>query len=40
MARATYIQRKYRLFQIKNKTKTKLRQLVEDRYNNWNDMQD
>jgi IQ domain-containing protein H len=40
MSRATYIQRKYRLFQIKNKTKIKLRQLMEDRYENWNDMQD
>ena len=39
MDRATFIQRKYRLFQIKNNTKKKLKNLREDQMDAWKHMQ-
>lgn len=39
MTKATVIQRKYRLWQLKNTTQKKLKKLKEDSYQVWGDMQ-
>lgn len=39
MAKATYIQREYRLFQIKNNAKKKINEIKADQYKEWKIMQ-